>query len=109
MTLSKGTKASIGIGALTLSWFAFMLYFRAYLYAGMYLEPNTAYGIADIIELGLGSLFLVLIALSIILAIGLFIKGSGQSKRSGTLLVVLCVALLIAYSPLHNLAAKLGG
>ena len=109
MTLSKGTKASIWIGALTFSLFAFMLYFRAYVYAGMYIEPDAPYGISDIIEFLLGCIFLLLMAVSVIFAIVLFIKGSVQSKKSGVLLLVFCVVLFFAYSPLHNMAARLGG
>ncbi|WP_105215886.1 MULTISPECIES: hypothetical protein [unclassified Pseudoalteromonas] len=109
MILSKGTKSSIWLGALTFLLFVFMLYFRAYIYAGMYIEPDAPYGISDIIEFLLGCLFLLLMAASVILAVALFIKGSVQSKKSGALLVVFCVVLFIAYSPLHNMAARLGG
>jgi len=109
MKLSKGTKASMWIGVLTFSLFAYMLYFRAYIYAGMYIEPDAPYGISDIIEFLLGCIFILLMAASVILTIALFIKGSAQSKKSGALLVVFCVVLFFAYSPLHNIAARLGG
>lgn len=109
MKLSKGTKASMWIGALTFSLFAYMLYFRAYVYAGMYIEPDAPYGISDIIEFLLGCIFLLLMVASVTLTIALFIKGSSQSKKSGALLVMFCVVLFFAYSPLHNIAARLGG
>ena len=109
MKLSKGTKVSIWIGALTFSLFAFRLYFRAYIYAGMYIEPDSPYGISDIIEFSLGCIFLLLITVSFVLSIVLFIKGSAQSKKSGVLLVILCLVLFLIYSPLHNIAARLGG
>jgi len=109
MKLSKGTKASIWIGALTFSLFAFMLYFRAYIYADMYIEPDAPYGISDIIEFLLGCIFLLLMVASVTLAITLFAKGSVQSKKSGALLVVFCAVLFLIYSPLHNIAASVGG
>lgn len=109
MTISKGTKATIWVGAITLSLFAFVLYFRAFIYAGMYIEPGAPYGISDIIEFLLGSVFLLLIVISVVLAVVLFIKGSVQSKKAGGCLLVFCVTLFIAYSPLHDIAARLGG
>lgn len=109
MTLSKGTKATIWIGTLTFCLFVFKLYFRAYIYAGVYIEPDAPYGISDIIEFLLGCIFLLLIAVAVVLAIVLFIKGSVQSKKSGALLVVFCVVLFFAYSPLQNMASRLGG
>ena len=109
MALNKGTKATIWLGTLIFILFAFMLFFRAYIYADMYIEPGAPYGISDIIEFLLGCIFLFLVAASVLLAIVLFIKGSVQSKKAGVCLVVFCVVLSISYLPLHNIAARLGG
>lgn len=97
------------MGALTFCLFAFMLFFRAFIYAGMYIEPDAPYGISDIIEFLLGCVFLLLMVASACLALVLLLKGTVQSKKSGVYLVVFCALLFVAYSPLHNIAARLGG
>lgn len=109
MVLSKGTKAALWMGMIIFSLFIFMLVFRAFIYAGMYIEPGAPYGVSDIIELLLGSVFSVLIAISVFLAGALLVKGSVQSKKSGIFLIVFCGVLFVAYTPLHNIMARLGG
>lgn len=108
MELSKGTKSTIWLGGLCLALFLFMLYFRAFIYSGMYIAPEDPYGISDIIEFLLGSLMIMLYIISAIVAIFLFIKGNTQSKISAFFLIILCLVLYFAFSPLHTVAAKYG-
>lgn len=108
MKFSTGTKSSIWVGTLTFTLFVFMLYFRAFVYSGMYIEPDAPYGISDIIEFLLGCIFLLLLATSVLLAGILFIKGAAQSKKSGAFLLVFCTVLFISYYPLHDIASRLG-
>ncbi|MBV1928534.1 MAG: hypothetical protein KUG81_03375 [Gammaproteobacteria bacterium] len=109
MTLSKGTKSTIWLGSITLVLFIFMLAFRAFIYADMYIAPDEPYGISDIIEYLLGCVFLALTVMSVTLSVILLFKGSTQSKRAGVCLVLFCGLLFMSYSPLHDIAARLGG
>ena len=106
MELSKGTKLVMWLGGVCLAVYLFMLYFRAFIYADMYIAPGDPYGVSDIIEFILGSLMGVLIIASCIVSFLLLINGNAQSKISASLLVLLCLALYLAFSPLHNMAAK---
>jgi len=106
MVLSKGTKLVMWLGGACLAMYLFMLYFRAFIYADMYIAPGDPYGISDIIEFIVGSLMGVLFIASCIVSVLLLINGNAQSKISATLLVLLCLALYFAFSPLHNMAAK---
>ena len=106
MKLSKGTKLVMWLGGTCLAVYLFMLYFRAFIYADMYIAPGDPYGISDIIEFILGSLMGVLIIVSCIASFLLLISGNAQSKISAALLVLLCLTFYLAFSPLHNMAAK---
>ncbi|PUA28609.1 MAG: hypothetical protein B0W54_12505 [Cellvibrio sp. 79] len=106
--MDKGTKATFWLGALTFFLFAFMLFFRAFIYADMYIEPGAPYGISDIIELLLACIFLLLIIISVCFAVVLLVKRKTQSKKAALYLVAFCTLLFAAYSPLHTLAARLG-
>ena len=109
MEITRGTKAAIRMGCLCFSFLVFMLYFRMFVYADMYIAPNEPYGISDIIELFLYLVFLLLLAVSVGLSIILLVKGSPKSKKSGFLLVFFCIILYVIESPLHHFAARLGG
>ncbi|MBU1310984.1 MAG: hypothetical protein KKE30_15785, partial [Gammaproteobacteria bacterium] len=93
MELSKGTKATIWMGGICFAQLIGMLAFRAFIYADMYKAPDDPYGISDIIEFLLGSVFLVFLAVSGILSLALFFKGNAQSKKSAAFLVLFCVIL----------------
>ncbi len=108
MKLSKGSKATIWMGALCLAHVIGMLVFRAFIYADMYKAPEDPYGISDIIEFLLGCVFLVFLAVSVLLSIILFFRGNVQSKKSAAFLVLFCVVLFASYIPLHQLAAGWG-
>lgn len=106
MKLSKGTKLVMWLGGTCLVVYLFMLYFRAFIYADMYIAPGDPHGMSDIIEFILGSLMGVLIIVSCIASLLLLISGNAQSKIAAALLVLLCLTLYLAFSPLHNMAAK---
>ncbi len=106
MKLSKGTKLVMWLGGSCLVMYLFMLYFRAFIYADMYIEPGDPYGISDIIEFILGSLMGVLVIASCAVSVLLLINGNAQSRISAALLMLLCLALYLSFSPLHNMAAK---
>jgi len=109
MELSKGTKVAIWAGSICLFHVIGMLVFRAFIYADMYIAPEDAYGISDLIELLLGAFFLVFLTVSILFSVVLFFKGNAQSKKSALYLVLFCLVLFFAYSPLHSIVAQSGG
>jgi heme/copper-type cytochrome/quinol oxidase subunit 3 len=94
------------LGGACLAMYLFMLYFRAFIYADMYIEPGDPYPISDIIEFILGALMGVLIIASCIASVLLLVNGNAQSRISAVLLVLLCLTLYLAFAPLHNMAAK---
>jgi len=108
MKLTKGSKTIIFLAIVSLSLFIFMLYFRAAIYAGMYIEPDAPYGISDIIEFLLGCLFMLLSLISGITALILFFRGAKQSKIFSCGLIFLHVCLYASFNTLHNLAANYG-
>ena len=108
MKLTKGSKFVITLAVLSLLLFLFMLYFRAFIYADMYIAPGDPYGISDIIELILRLIFIFLSIISGIVSLVLFIRGAKQSKLLAGCLVILYLALYLSFGPLHHLAASYG-
>ena len=108
MNLTKGSKIVIVLSVLSVIQFLFMLYFRAAIYADMYIAPDEPYGISDIIELLLGCIFILLSVVSGIVAIVLLIRGAKQSRVFAGFLIVLHVILYVIFGPLHILAANYG-
>ena len=108
MILSKGSKVVLFLALVSIALFIFMLYFRAAIYADMYIAPDDPYGISDIIEFLLGCLFVVLSVVSAIVAIALFIRGKKQSKLCAAGLVLLHTVLYLSFGTLHSLAANYG-
>jgi hypothetical protein len=108
MKLTRGSKTAIVLAVLSIALFAFMLYFRATIYAEMYIAPDEPYGISDIIEFLLGCLFIALSGVSGIVALVLFFRGAKQSKISACGLIVLHATMYVSFGPLHTLAANYG-
>ncbi|WP_415898010.1 hypothetical protein ACMXYX_06765 [Neptuniibacter sp. QD72_48] len=107
MELTKGTITILVLAALSISLFSFMLFFRAFVYADMYIAPNNPYGISDIIELLLGFLFLLLSIFSGVVALVLLFKGVKQSKIAAFRLIGLHLVLYSTHDFLHSQAALL--
>lgn len=105
MKLTKGTITVLVLAALSISLFSFMLFFRAFIYADMYIAPNDPYGISDIIELLMIFLFIFLSIFSGVVALVLLFKGVKQSKIAASGLVGLNIVLYAAYDFLHSQAA----
>lgn len=105
MKLTKGTITVLVLAILSFSLFSFMLFFRAFIYADLYIAPNDPYGISDIIELFMGLLLLLLSVLSGVVALVLLFKGAKQSKLAACGLIGLHIALYSAYDSLHTVAA----
>ncbi|MAY43226.1 MAG: hypothetical protein CMI05_13040 [Oceanospirillaceae bacterium] len=106
MNLTCGSKIAITLGAISLALFVFILYFRACIYADMYIAPEDPYGISDIIEFILGCLLLALFAISAAFSVFIFFKGLPQSRKTALILIVFSASLLLLYSPLHSVAAR---
>ncbi|WP_415898525.1 hypothetical protein [Neptuniibacter sp. QD48_11] len=107
MKPTKGTITILVPAALSISLFSFMLFFRAFVYADMYIAPNDPYGISDTIELLLGFLFLLLSIFSGVVALVLLLKGVKQSKLAACGLIGLHLVLYSTYGFLHSKAALL--
>ncbi len=69
MNLSQWELSTITLASLSITLFLFRLYFRAEIYADMYIGENDVYGIADVIELLCAVTALILAAVSVIVAI----------------------------------------
>mgnify|MGYP000010999940 CR=1 FL=1 len=108
MDISKGTKSVLFLGVTSLVLYLFILYFRAFIYSDLYIAPDDPYGVADIIELLLGLIMVLLFIASACVAIYLLAKGCSQSKISAILLILFWLALYLSFSPLHTLAAQYG-
>lgn len=108
MKLTKGSKVVIFLAVISLTLFIFMLYFRAVIYADMYIAPGDPYGVSDIIEFLLGCLFMLLSTISGITALILFFRGIKQSKIFAGGLIILHAFLYASFNTLHNLAANYG-
>lgn len=106
MKLTSGSKVAITLAAMTLALFAFRLYFRAFVYEGMYIAPEDPYGIADVIELMLVFLFFGLFVVSVVFSMFMFFRGAPQSRKASWLLLFFFVVLLVSYPSLHRLAAS---
>jgi hypothetical protein len=108
MNLTRGSKSIVVLAVLSVGLFVFMLYFRAEIYAEMYIVPDEPYGLSDIIELLLGCVFIVLSAVSGIVALVLFFRGTKQSKIFAGGLLILHTTMYLSFGPLHTLAANYG-
>ncbi len=95
----------LGAGCLTI--YIIRLVFRAFFYADMYIAPDDPYGISDVIELLLGAAFLFVIAVAAIIALVLLIRGQHQTRKAAAMLIAFQGFLLLSYSQLHDLAARL--
>lgn len=91
---------------MTLALFSFRLYFRAFVYEGMYIAPDDPYGVADVIELLLGVLSFGLFVVSAVLATYMFFRGASQSRQASLFLLLFSVALFVLYPSLHTLVAR---
>jgi len=106
LILSRGSKIAISLGVITLALFVFKLYFRAFIYADMYIAPGDAYGISDIIEFLLGCVLLLLHLISLSLAIFLLFRGVPQSRKAALVLITFSVIIFVLHSPLRSVAAR---
>jgi hypothetical protein len=82
------------------------LIFRGAIYSKIYIAPGDPYGLADIIEYGIGLLLTGLLAISSIVAIILAIKGPPKNRIAAGWLVTVIVSVFLLAAPLHNLAAR---
>ena len=109
MKLTKGTKSVLALGILVFVWFALMLFFRAFIYADMYIAPDDPYGTSDIIEFLMGIVFIALLSFIAITSAILIYKGKPQTKKAAIGLIVFCIVLFFSYPPLHTIASRLQG
>lgn len=108
MILTKGSKVVVVLAVLSIALFLYMLYFRAFIYAGMYIAPDDPFGISDIIEFLLGSAFILLSLISGVVSLVLFIRGATQSKILAGGLVVTHAIMYLSFGSMHSLAANYG-
>lgn len=108
MNLTKGSKVVVVLAVLSIVLFLYMLYFRAFIYADMYIAPDEPYGISDIIELLLGAVFILLSLVSVVVSLVLFIRGTTQSKVWAVGLVVTHAIMYLSFTSMHALAASYG-
>lgn len=109
MTLTKGSKALLWLGSICSLQLVLMLAFRAFWYEGIYIAPEDPYGLADVIELLLGLIFLLLMTVSVLVALVLLFRGLPQTRKAGLILIVWCVLLFMARDPLRHLAVVYSG
>jgi len=83
------------------------LAFRATLYPRLPVAPGEAYGLADIIEYGIGMLLLVAAASGFALGVLLIVLRRFALVRLGVVLLVFSLAAALAYRPLHSFVASL--
>lgn len=105
MTLTRGSKALIRLGLICGLQLILMLAFRAFWYTGIYIAPEDAYGLADIIELLLGLIFFLLLAVSVLVSLVLLFRGLSQTRKVALSLIVWSLLLYQARGPLRHLAA----
>ena len=108
MNLTKGSKVVLVLDVLSIALFLYVLYFRAFIYADMYIAPDEPYGISDIIELLLGAVFILLSLVSMIVSLVLFIRGASQSKVWAECLVITHAVMYLSFTSMHALAASYG-
>lgn len=101
-----GVRFSRWLSVSCLALFGFGLFFRAVLYSRIYIAPGDPYGLADIIEFGLGWLLIGLLAISVIVALVLAIKGPRNNRIAAAWLAGSVLFIVVLVQPLHNLAAK---
>ena len=104
--MTRGAISVIVLGTVCFAWFAFMLAFRALIYADMYKAPDDPYGISDILEFLMGVVFVVFLSTSVITSIVLLFRGLPQTKKFAAGLIVFCAVLLFSFPSLHNVAAR---
>jgi hypothetical protein len=95
------------LGGATLALFAFGLFFRFAVYRHMYIGPEDPYGISDVIEFLLGCVLLAALAVSVLGAVALAVKGPRKNRVAAAWLFGTCISVVVLLVPLHNLAAKL--
>lgn len=108
MNLTKGSKVVLVLAVLSIVLFLYMLYFRAFIYADIYIAPDEPYGTSDIIELLLGAVFILLSLVSGVVSLASFIRGATQSKVWAVGLVVTHAVMYLSFASMHALAANYG-
>nr|AAL24540.1 orf108EGC138 [uncultured bacterium] len=86
---------------------AVILCFRAFVYSHLYIAPNDPYGISDIIELLLGCMLILALALSAGIALVLGVKGPRPNRLAAAWLGLVVVLVAVATGPLHTVVARL--
>ncbi|MBH9578778.1 hypothetical protein I7X39_17950 [Inhella sp. 1Y17] len=102
--LRPGLAAALGFTAAAL--FFVGLIFRFAVYSRLYIGPNDPYGISDVIELILGVLLLLVLAVSVVAAFALAMQGSPENRKASKWLALTCAVLILLLQPLHHLAAR---
>jgi hypothetical protein len=82
------------------------LLFRAFLYRRIYIAPGDPYGLADLIEFGLGWLLAGLLVVSAIVSVLLAVRGPRHNRVAAVWLAVVIGGVAVSASPLHTLAAR---
>jgi len=82
------------------------LLFRAFVYGHLYLAPGEPYGISDVIELLLGSILIVFLGATAVLALVLGIKGPKHNRVAALWSSLTIIVILLVVAPLHTLVAR---
>lgn len=94
------------LGKASLILFVVGLLFRLAIYGQMYIGPDDAYGLSDIIELLLGWVLVVVLVATAVSALILLTKGPKANRITSMWLLLMCGAIVASVGPLHNLAAR---
>jgi hypothetical protein len=85
--------------------FLVVIAFRALIYSRMYIAPDEPFGISDVIEFLLGCALLAALGMSAVTAAILAVRGPQTNRIWALILVAIASLILLAYDPLHTLAA----
>jgi hypothetical protein len=94
------------LATLSVAMFLVVIGFRALIYKHMYIAPNEPYGISDVVEFLLGCALLATLGLSVITALVLAVRGPKTNRMWALVLLVIATLALVAYDPVHTLAAQ---
>jgi hypothetical protein len=104
--IMSGTRVARLLSLSCVVLFAVGLLFRALLYRHIYIAPGDPYGLADVIEFGLGWLLIGLLVVSTVVLLVLTIRGPRHNRVAAAWLALVIGGVVVLASPLHTLAAK---
>lgn len=82
------------------------LAFRFAVYRHMYIGPDDAHGLSDVIELFLGVALMVVLGTSVVAVLALALQGRRENRIAAAWLAATCALIVMLVEPLHALAAR---